>query len=117
MALLISHPTQFGVNAEYWRIASIEEHFFRKELKVTLVGYANKATAKLPGTAPLASAELNVGSEDYVLNCSRQQAYGIVKKQSQFLMAKDDLDAPNPPPVSPPIYYPDPQVAPDNTKG
>lgn len=62
MALLKSIPTQYGVNAEYWRILRINSSF-NGETEVSLAGYKDQA-ARDSGANPLDIRTISLPTQD-----------------------------------------------------
>lgn len=88
MALKKAIPSDFGINAEYWNVGSIQEDFKGAGVQVTLYGYLDQAS-RLAGKQPLASAVLNIVGPKYKADFTRADAYANVKTEDKFVDAID----------------------------
>jgi hypothetical protein len=85
MALLKSVKTNFGVDATYWNIFSIQEDFKNKINEVVIVGYASKEVRDAD-LDPVSWQNLSFNGNDYIKDATRAEVYKALK-------AKDFSDA------------------------
>jgi hypothetical protein len=64
MALLKTVPTEFGIDAAYWTILSIDHNRDQRGCHVTLAGYVG-ASARGEGHRPLALVQLPLTGDRY----------------------------------------------------
>lgn len=83
MALKISIETDYGINAEYWRIARATDHF-HGQVEVVMAGFLDIYAAD-EGRAPLATITVFVQASD----ATRSDLYPLIKQQSPFVGAED----------------------------
>jgi len=85
MALLKSVNTQYGIDASYWNIASINENFKDKTLEVVLFGYISKEVRE-NNLDPVTWKNINLNDNYYIQDATREAIYLALK-------AKDFSDA------------------------
>ncbi len=85
MALLKAVKTNFGVDANYWNIFSIQEDFKNKMNEVVIVGYASKEVRDA-NLDPISWSNLTFNGDEYIKDATRPLVYGALK-------AKDFADA------------------------
>lgn len=79
MALLISHPSGYGVPATYWRILTMQDNYDGPKTSVTIVGYASEA-ARASGDLPLVYVSTALAIRDAVaVDATRSAAYAALK--------------------------------------
>jgi hypothetical protein len=94
MALIKILPTDFGMNAEYWRITNISSIISQGTTIVTLDGYFNKEN-RFNDAQPLRRHSVEI----QLIDVTRPDAYTELKKsnildgveQNPFADALDDL--------------------------
>lgn len=87
MALLKSVSTQYGIDATYWNIFSINEDFKNKFIEVVVVGYVSKNT-RIADNEPVAWQNLTLVDDDYIKDATRKAIYDKLKLTS-FINAID----------------------------
>jgi hypothetical protein len=85
MALLKAVKTNYGIDATYWNIYSINEDFKNKNLEVVIVGYATKEVRD-DNLDPVAWQNLQFTGDEYIKDATREAVYLALK-------AKDFSDA------------------------
>ena len=85
MALLKAVKTNFGIDATYWNIFSIQEDFKNATNEIVIVGYASKEVRD-ENLNPVAWNNLTFAGDDYIQDATRALVYGALK-------AKDFSDA------------------------
>jgi hypothetical protein len=85
MALLKSVKTEYGIDATYWNIYSINEDFKNKLLEVAINGYVNKEVRD-ENHNPVAWQNLQFTGDEYIKDATREAIYLALK-------AKDFSDA------------------------
>jgi hypothetical protein len=85
MALLKAVKTNFGVDATYWNIFSIQEDFKNATNEIVIVGYASKEVRDAD-LDPVSWQNLNFTGQDYIKDATRAEVYKALK-------AKDFSDA------------------------
>jgi hypothetical protein len=85
MALLKAVKTNFGVDANYWNIFSIQEDFKNKNNEIVIVGYASKEVRDA-GLDPVSWSNLAFNGDEYIKDATRAEVYKALK-------AKDFSDA------------------------
>jgi hypothetical protein len=85
MALLKAVKTEYGIDATYWNIYSINEDFKNKTLEVAINGYVNKKVRD-ENLNPVAWQNLTFTGDDYIKDATREAVYLALK-------AKDFSDA------------------------
>lgn len=88
MALLKAIPSDFGVDATYWKIGAVNEDFTGGSKEVFVFGYANKA-ARTDGKAPLGHAKIILGGTDYAPDEDRTALYARIKELDAWSGAED----------------------------
>lgn len=83
MAISISIPSTYGVNATYWNISFIQNNFKDKVLYVKLLGYADSISRENEAM-PLSVVELTFRDELYPGDISRQELYNLIIKMDEF---------------------------------
>lgn len=84
MALLKTIPTQYGIDATYWRITNINS-FFNGKTSVMIDGYLDK-DARFESAEPLRREVRDFPLQDV----TRAIAYAEFKKLDMFTGALDD---------------------------
>ena len=87
MALLKSVNTDFGIDATYWNIFSINEDFKNKSLEVVINGYVSKEVRD-ENHNPVAWQNLTLNGYEYIKDATRQAVY-LALKAKDFADAKD----------------------------
>ena len=87
MALLKTVKTQFGIDATYWNIFSINEDFKNQTLEVVINGYVSKE-ARLDNNQPIAWQNLNFNGDEYIKDATRTAIYKKLKT-TDFIDAQD----------------------------
>ena len=90
MAILKSISTDYGVDATYWNIFSINESFKEKTLEVVIMGYFSK-TVREAGASPVAWQNLQLTGDAYIQDANRPAIYKILKLKPEFADSIDDL--------------------------
>ena len=85
MALLKAVNTDFGIDANYWNIFSIQEDFKNATNEIVIVGYASKEIRDA-NLDPVSWQNLSFTGNDYIKDATRALVYGALK-------AKDFSDA------------------------
>jgi hypothetical protein len=85
MALLKAVKTEYGIDATYWNIYSINEDFKNKSLEVAINGYVSKEVRD-DNLNPVAWQNLTFTGDDYIKDATREAVYLALK-------AKDFSDA------------------------
>ena len=85
MALLKSVKTNFGVDAIYWNIFSIQEDFKNSTNEIVIVGYTSKEVRDAD-LDPVSWQNLRFIGNDYIKDATRAEVYKALK-------AKDFSDA------------------------
>jgi hypothetical protein len=85
MALLKAVKTNYGIDATYWNIFSINEDFKNKSLEVVINGYVSKEVRDENHNA-VAWQNLQFTGDDYIKDATREAVYLALK-------AKDFSDA------------------------
>ena len=85
MALLKSVKTEYGIDATYWNIYSINEDFKNKSLEVAINGYVSKEVRD-DNLNPVAWQNLQFTGDEYIKDATREAVYLALK-------AKDFSDA------------------------
>jgi len=85
MALLKAVKTNFGVDANYWNIFSVQEDFKNKINEVVIVGYASKEVRDA-NLDPVSWNNLTLNGDKYIQDATRAEVYKALK-------AKDFSDA------------------------
>ena len=88
MALQKTIDSNFGVAANYWKIAYINAHFAFGTMVVGGWGYAD-AAAKAAGKEPLMSQQFSFEGIGDIESLTRTQVYGLLKQQEMFAGAQD----------------------------
>lgn len=88
MALQISKPTTYGVDASYWRIGVMNIHPRASNVCVVMDGYLNQA-ARQSGAQPLSFVELTLPYTTDVVDGGRDGSYEAVKLTPEFTGATD----------------------------
>ena len=88
MALKKAFDTQYGVAAEYWKIANRIEDYIAGGVKIVLAGYVS-AEKRAAGSAPLAPQELTIGGTDYAPDKTRADLYALLKTFPNWADAED----------------------------
>jgi hypothetical protein len=87
MALLKPVKTNYGIDATYWNIFSINEDFKNKNLEVVIVGYATKEVRD-DNLDPCAWQNLQFTGDDYIKDATREAIY-LALKAKDFSDAQD----------------------------
>ena len=87
MALKKSIPTEFGVDAEYWKIVELVDNNLFEKMKVVLFGYLNE-DARGDGKSHLASTELLI-DDLYIPDMDRSAIYATIKELEDWSDATD----------------------------
>jgi hypothetical protein len=87
MALLKAVKTNYGIDATYWNIFSINEDFKNKNLEVVVVGYASKAVRD-ENLDPCAWQNLTLNGDEYIKDATREAVY-LALKAKDFADAED----------------------------
>ena len=85
MALLKAVKTNFGVDANYWNIFSVQEDFKNKTNEVVIVGYTSKEVRDAD-LDPVSWSNLTFNGDEYIKDATRAEVYKALK-------AKDFSDA------------------------
>ena len=85
MALLKAVKTNYGIDATYWNIFSINEDFKNKSLEVVINGYVSKEVRD-ENHNPVAWQNLTFTDDEYIKDATREAIYLALK-------AKDFSDA------------------------
>jgi hypothetical protein len=85
MALLKAVKTNFGVDANYWNIFSVQEDFKNKTNEIVIVGYTSKEVRDA-NLDPVSWQNLSFSDKDYIQDATRAEVYKALK-------AKDFSDA------------------------
>jgi len=85
MALLKAVKTNYGVDANYWNIFSIQEDFKNKTNEIVIVGYTSKEVRDAE-LEPVAWSNLTFNGDEYIKDATRTAVYTALK-------AKDFSDA------------------------
>lgn len=88
MALLKSVITQYGIDATYWNIFSINEDFKNKTIDVVINGFATKENRD-NNYDPIAWQNITFNNDDYIKDATRKTIYERLKLTS-FINAMDD---------------------------
>ncbi|WP_353862023.1 hypothetical protein [Azospirillum formosense] len=64
MALIKSIPTDFGIDARYWHIYSVDHNRQQQAAQVVLAGYLDESVRRA-GHRPLATLTLMLAGSDY----------------------------------------------------
>lgn len=88
MALKISKPTDYGVDATYWHIGNIQEDFKGGAAQLTLYGYTDEV-ARGAEKAPLAVAQHIFAEDNYVPERGREGWYNFLKQRADWQGAED----------------------------
>ena len=87
MALLLSKPTQFGVDATYWRIIFVQIDFGSNRMAVAMAGYVNQA-AREAGLDPITQEQVAFEAEAFIPEPSRTAVYSAVQMATEWQGAK-----------------------------
>jgi hypothetical protein len=87
MALLKAVKTNYGIDATYWNIYSINEDFKNKNLEVVIVGYVSKKVRD-ENLDPCGWINLQFTGSDYIKDATREAVY-LALKTKDFVDAKD----------------------------
>jgi hypothetical protein len=87
MALLKAVKTNFGIDATYWNIFSINENFKDKVTEVVVVGYATKEVRD-NNLQPCAWKNIQFTGEGYIKDTTREAIY-LALKAKDFSDAED----------------------------
>jgi hypothetical protein len=87
MALLKSVNTEFGIDANYWNIYSINEDFRNKSLEVVINGYVSKEVRD-ENLNPVAWNNLTFAGDEYIKDATREAVY-LALKAKDFSDAQD----------------------------
>jgi hypothetical protein len=87
MALLKAVKTNYGIDATYWNIFSINEDFKNKNLEVVIVGYASQAVRD-ENFEPCAWQNLEFNGDEYIKDATREAVY-LALKAKDFADAED----------------------------
>jgi hypothetical protein len=87
MALLKAVKTNYGIDATYWNIFSINEDFKNKNLEVVIVGYASQAVRD-ENFEPCAWQNLEFNGDEYIKDATREAVY-LALKTKDFADAED----------------------------
>ena len=88
MALLKSIATQYGINATYWNIFSINEDFKNKSIEVVINGFATKENRDNDCDA-IAWSNLTFSGGEYIKDVTRKAVYESLKTTA-FINSLDD---------------------------
>jgi len=78
MALLKTVATQYGIDATYWNIFSINEDFKNKTLEVVINGYVSKEVRDA-NNEPIAWSNLTFSGDEYIKDVTRKAVYESLK--------------------------------------
>jgi hypothetical protein len=87
MALLKTVKTNFGVDATYWNIFSINEDFKNKILNIVVVGYTSKENRD-DNNEPISWKNLELNDDKYIKDATRTLVYDAIKL-TDFVDATD----------------------------
>lgn len=87
MALLKAVKTNYGIDAIYWNIYTLNENFKTKYIDVTLAGYLSKEARDAKFDA-VAWQNLQFAGDDYIQDATRKAVYEKLKT-TDFIDAED----------------------------
>ena len=87
MALLKTVKTNFGIDATYWNIASINENFKDKTLEVVMFGYISQEI-RASDSDPVSWKTFQFIENDYIKDATRALVYAALKTK-EFDDSKD----------------------------
>lgn len=87
MALLKSIVTQYGIDATYWNIFSINEDFKNKSNGVVMNGFTTKENRENNYDA-IAWQNIILADDDYIKDATRQLVYEKIKTK-EFINSVD----------------------------
>jgi hypothetical protein len=87
MALLKSVKTNYGIDATYWNIFSINEDFKNKINEIVVVGYISQ-DARLADSNPVSWQNLQFTNDEYIKDATRALVY-VALKTKEFADAQD----------------------------
>lgn len=87
MALLKAVKTNYGVDANYWNIFSIQEDFKNKNLEIIVVGYASKEVRE-NNLDPITWKNITLNDNYYIQDATREAVY-LALKAKDFADSKD----------------------------
>lgn len=88
MALSISMPSDYGVDATYWKIGSYSEDFKGRAGELVLYGYATLA-ARQSDKQPIMTAKMQISGASYSEDDTREQLYNKIKLMQEWSGAED----------------------------
>ena len=91
MALNINKPTNYGINANYFKIVNLEVSYHFKVARVELAGFVNEQ-ARLDNKEPISSFEFRFSNEDFDFSTDQnltQKLYDKIKTQENWTDATD----------------------------
>lgn len=88
MALNISRPTSFGVDATYWRIISAQIDFGKNRMAIFMAGYTSEE-ARDAGAAPLVQEQVDFIAESFIPDATRSVVYDALKTLPDWKEAED----------------------------
>ena len=87
MALLKAVKTNYGIDATYWNIFSIQENFKNATNEIVIVGYASKEIRDA-NLDPVSWQNLSFTGNDYIKDATRAEVYAKLKT-TEFTDAQD----------------------------
>jgi hypothetical protein len=78
MALLKAVKTNYGIDATYWNIASVNENFNDKTLEVVMFGYISQEV-RASDLAPVSWQNITLINNDYIQDATRTLVYPVLK--------------------------------------
>ena len=87
MALLKVVKTNFGIDASYWNIFSIQEDFKNKTLEIIITGYPSK-NIRDQDLDPVSWKTFQFFEDDYIKDATRALIYAALKTK-EFADAQD----------------------------
>lgn len=88
MAIKKAIKTDYGVNAEYWNIAFVQNNFIDKVLYVKLFGFSD-IIARESLSMPLGVIEMSFRDEKYPGDMNREDIYTLIKSMPEFENSED----------------------------
>ena len=88
MALSKTIMTDFGVEAKYWNIGSINSNFKDKTMEIIFYGYPTEE-ARRNNAQPLSHGNMRVEAHEFIADANREQIYAFIKTKPEFAGAED----------------------------
>ena len=88
MAITKAKPTDYGIDADYWNVGSIQEDFKGKGAHVTMYGWAS-VDARQANKQPIAAYTFEISGDLYKADVTRPIVYGLAKTKPEWKGAED----------------------------